>query len=229
MPAPVFPNDFKAVISDPTQILCGNFVNTLLKMPVLLWKLVTWMFDAAGNPTPDFLRSVRATGDLIFSAGPLAENANRLLCDGRDLSRTDYAALFLVIGTVYGSGSGSTFKLPDFRARFPVGVGTFPGGATSVLGVPGGEDKHIITMGELPKHKHLNSMRVTSDPGSGADKTWTDNAGSQPIGGSDFCTGPTSGAHTPLMQPYTDEQGAASPTAITNLPPYLPAYIYIAT
>ena len=37
-----------------------------------------------------------------------------LLCDGRAVSRTEYAALFNLIGTKYGSGDGSTtFNLPD--------------------------------------------------------------------------------------------------------------------
>ena len=37
-----------------------------------------------------------------------------LLCDGSAVSRTDYAALFAVIGTTYGAGDGSTtFNLPN--------------------------------------------------------------------------------------------------------------------
>lgn len=36
-----------------------------------------------------------------------------LLCDGSEISRTDYAELFEAIGTVYGEGDGSTtFTLP---------------------------------------------------------------------------------------------------------------------
>ena len=41
-----------------------------------------------------------------------------LLCDYSAISRTDYALLFAVIGTIYGSGDGnSTFNLPDFREK----------------------------------------------------------------------------------------------------------------
>ena len=44
-------------------------------------------------------------------------------CDGSTVSRTTYAALFAVIGTIYGSGDGSTtFHLPDMRGRFPMGL-----------------------------------------------------------------------------------------------------------
>lgn len=41
------------------------------------------------------------------------------MCDGAAISRTDYAALFSVIGTTYGVGDGSTtFNLPDTRGQF---------------------------------------------------------------------------------------------------------------
>ena len=47
-----------------------------------------------------------------------------LLCDGSNIGRTDYASLFAVIGTVFGTGDGSTtFSLPDLRAKFVRGAG----------------------------------------------------------------------------------------------------------
>lgn len=42
-----------------------------------------------------------------------------LLCNGQAVSRTTYADLFAVIGTVFGVGDGSTtFNLPDMRGEF---------------------------------------------------------------------------------------------------------------
>lgn len=49
-----------------------------------------------------------------------------LLCDGSAISRTTYASLFAVIGTIYGSGDGnSTFNLPNLYERVPqyTGIG----------------------------------------------------------------------------------------------------------
>ncbi len=47
-----------------------------------------------------------------------------LLCNGQAVSRTDYADLFAVIGTAYGSGDGSTtFNIPDLRESVPKGAG----------------------------------------------------------------------------------------------------------
>lgn len=49
-------------------------------------------------------------------------------CDGRAVSRTDYAELFATIGTTFGSGDGSTtFNIPDLRGRVATGVGTLSG------------------------------------------------------------------------------------------------------
>ncbi len=46
-----------------------------------------------------------------------------LLCDGRAVSRTTYSKLYSAIGTVYGSGNGSTtFNLPNMQGRVPVGL-----------------------------------------------------------------------------------------------------------
>lgn len=47
-----------------------------------------------------------------------------LLCNGAAVSRTDYADLFAVIGTSYGTGDNSTtFNVPDLRECVPVGAG----------------------------------------------------------------------------------------------------------
>ena len=51
-------------------------------------------------------------GSVTWYAGA-GTPENYLLCDGSAVSRTDYADLFAVIGTIYGAGDGSTtFNLP---------------------------------------------------------------------------------------------------------------------
>ena len=46
-----------------------------------------------------------------------------LLCDGREVSRTEYSALFNVIGTKFGNGDKiNTFNVPDLRDRFLQGA-----------------------------------------------------------------------------------------------------------
>ena len=58
-----------------------------------------------------------------------------LLCDGSAVSRTDYAALFAVIGTTYGTGNGSTtFNLPNLVDKFI--QGNTKSGTKKTAGLP---------------------------------------------------------------------------------------------
>lgn len=71
----------------------------------------------------DSLTTTVEIGTIIMYAKSTAP-ANYLICNGAAISRTTYASLFAVIGTVYGVGDGSTtFNLPDYRAVSPKGVG----------------------------------------------------------------------------------------------------------
>lgn len=46
-----------------------------------------------------------------------------ILCDGRELSRSQFASLYNIIGDNWGRGNGSTtFNLPDLRGQFLRGV-----------------------------------------------------------------------------------------------------------
>src|SRR5574344_423447 len=59
----------------------------------------------------------------IISA-PLFSVDGFLLCDGAEISRTDYAKLFAKIGTTFGVGDDeTTFNLPDYRGYFLRGLG----------------------------------------------------------------------------------------------------------
>jgi hypothetical protein len=43
----------------------------------------------------------------------------------------------------------------DFRAMFPIGPGTFPSGTAINEGDTGGEEKHSLTVPEIPAHSHV--------------------------------------------------------------------------
>ena len=65
--------------------------------------------------------STNTIGEVVaFSKN--SDPAGYLLCDGRAVSRTQYAKLFAEIGTKYGAGDGSTtFNLPNLVNRFVEG------------------------------------------------------------------------------------------------------------
>lgn len=72
-------------------------------------------------------------GVMLDFAGASAPSGY-LLCDGSAVSRATYATLFAAIGTTWGSGDGSTtFNVPDFRDRIPIGAGTQTVGQTDAL------------------------------------------------------------------------------------------------
>lgn len=53
--------------------------------------------------------------------------ANTRICDGSELSRTEYAELFSLIGTQHGAGDGSTtFNIPNLNSRFIEGGWSSP-------------------------------------------------------------------------------------------------------
>jgi microcystin-dependent protein len=92
-------------------------------------------------------------GQVVLFAGTVAPYG-WMICNGQAISRTDYASLFAVLGTKYGSGNGSTtFNIPDFRGRLGVGQDSTQT-EFDVLGESGGEKAHILTVNELPAHTH---------------------------------------------------------------------------
>ena len=109
-------------------------------------------------------------GMVMPFAGTTAPPLYRF-CDGSEVSRTTFAALFEAIGTQYGAGdSSTTFNLPDMRGRVIAAPdnmgGTAAGrmnGATAnssqttnynAPGVTGGSQEHIQLTGELASHGH---------------------------------------------------------------------------
>jgi microcystin-dependent protein len=80
------------------------------------------------------------------------------LCDGRQLSRTDFSNLFGVIGTTFGAGDGVvTFNVPNL-------VGKFAFGSDSMrpVGASGGAESVTLNTGQLPSHSHTATV---TDPG----------------------------------------------------------------
>ena len=75
-----------------------------------------------GSLTSDVAELI-PVGSIILWGGSSAPSGWEF-CDGDELNRTTYAALFAIIGTTYGAGNGSTtFNIPNTQDRAVIGRG----------------------------------------------------------------------------------------------------------
>ena len=104
---------------------------------------------------------------MISAFGGILAPEGYLICDGSEVSRTDYDDLFNVIGDIYGDGDGlTTFNLPDLTSRTPSGAGN-----GHSLGDVAGAEEVTIAEGNMPAHSHsltMNAVGGHSHKGSAA-------------------------------------------------------------
>jgi microcystin-dependent protein len=81
-------------------------------------------------------------------------------CDGQILSIASNTALFSLIGTMYGGNGTTTFALPDFRGRVPMGMGQGPGLPNINQGQFLGAPTATLTTAQMPVHTHVASASV---------------------------------------------------------------------
>lgn len=214
------PADAKALISDPTSSLCGNFVRTLLRLPVLFYELVSELYDASGIPKNTF-----RAGDIKYSFSVAGEDDHWKLCNGQTFNKNDYPDLFAAIGHIFdtmddehdvaqSSPGGDLFRVPRCGGRFPLVTGSLDSTTAVSSGSTGGEEKHVLIETEMPKHDHTVQFI-----GTYTSVTSTARFGGEPTGGvPDF-----SNADCPV----TDEKG--NDESHNNVPPYFGIYMLICT
>lgn len=136
-----------------------------------------------GNPADlktKFLAALEAlivprspVGSVLEFAGSGAPPGRYLVADGTLKSRTTYAALFGVIGTIYNTGGepGTDFRLPDYR-------GMFLRGADSGRGVdPSRGLGNVYQLDQNKAHSHTANVMEPDD--NGGDFFASDQGGDQ--------------------------------------------------
>jgi microcystin-dependent protein len=76
------------------------------------------------------------------------------LCNGQLMSIAQNSALFALLGTTFGGDGVTTFGLPDYRGRGPVGMGSGPGLTPINQGEVSGSENVTILQTQMPTHTH---------------------------------------------------------------------------
>lgn len=147
-----------------------------------------------------------------------------LLCAGTAVSRSTYAALFTILGTVYGAGDGSTtFNLPNFVNRSPIGAGSLYAANTQV----GSKDAVVVshthtgtTGGQSADHTHNYTFRAQTFAVTGSTIQAWEGTSSQTTSG-------TSNDHNHSFTTANATGGVSATDA--NLQPSLGIYFIIKT
>ena len=112
-------------------------------------------------------------GEIKMWAGDTIPNG-WLLCDGSEISKTDYPYLYASIGDLWGTpSSSSNFKLPNLTGRVPVGYNAADIDTTETFGQVGatggarGAWYHTHTIGSSGAHHHASQGRMEGS-GTGA-------------------------------------------------------------
>lgn len=138
--------------------------------------------------------TIPPTGTVVAFASSAAPTG-WLLCNGSAVSRTEYARLFSVIGTTFGSGDGSTtFNTPNVKGRVIVGLDTGQS-EFNVMGETGGAKTHTLTVSQIPSHTH------TQDPHSHSVRWKSIVVGSE-------------GGTTPALRPATSSYDGTNEAAL---------------
>jgi microcystin-dependent protein len=77
-------------------------------------------------------------------------------CNGQVLPIPQNTALFSLIGNAFGGDGIRNFALPNLQGRTPIHQSSgYP------IGLAGGEQAHVLTVGEGPVHTHAATGTVT--------------------------------------------------------------------
>ena len=143
-----------------------------------------------------------------------------LQCDGSNVSRSTYSALFAVVGTVYGAGDGSTtFGLPDLQDRCVLSKSNnkalaSTGGAENVtcsgnVSVTASAANATLSTAQLASHTHAfgaqnSGPAIYFEPGSTSGSGSTGTTGSTSAHGHNITVNASSftGDANSVLQPY---------------------------
>lgn len=131
------------------------------------------LYTDANICTEGSITAIGLAGEIKMWAGDTIPDG-WLLCDGSEVSKTDYPYLYASIGDLWGTpSSSSNFKLPNLTGRVPVGYNSADTDTTETFGQVGatggarGAWYHTHTIGSSGAHHHASQGRMEGS-GTGA-------------------------------------------------------------
>lgn len=155
------------VMASLLQISSATSFDTLLiqaETPGVNQRQKAWLRLEGANLTPDKIykwalgqwiaKNLRGPGERMIW---FESEADLWLYDGGDGSNPAVTAPTSTSGAMWERDT-------DFDARFMVGAGTFPSGASVGLGDEGGEEQVTLTVPQLPAHTHDLILNADTPP-----------------------------------------------------------------
>lgn len=152
------------------------------------------------------MKTLLMQSGMVQQTAAATAPAGWLICDGSAISRSAYASLYAALGTIYGTGDGSTtFNIPDMRGRVAVGPDptAIRNNSFNVLAQSSGEQLHTLTTAEMPSHTHLDPTYPGGASGGSYEVPNTVYPGYD-YGGSAPTSATGGGGSHNNMQPYTN-------------------------
>jgi microcystin-dependent protein len=141
----------------------------------------------------DKRRNLGIPSGVVFPFAGTTAPYGYLICDGSAISRSDYPALFVSLGsgTLHGVGDGSTtFNLPDYRGKFMRGLdgtaGNDPDKATRTHPVTGAVVGDVVGSEQSDAHQNItgdiDAVWRVGDTGGGTGAIRKKNTGASTAG-----------------------------------------------
>jgi|HubBroStandDraft_6_1064221.scaffolds.fasta_scaffold285621_2 microcystin-dependent protein len=125
---------------------------------------------------------------ITMFAGNFAPK-NYALCNGQLLAINQNAALFALLGTMYGGNGTTNFALPNLQSALPMSFGQGAGLSNYVQGQVGGFTSVTLTQQTVPSHQHF--MLATKSPAATSASISTSLLpGAPPVSGGEFYANP---------------------------------------
>jgi microcystin-dependent protein len=135
---------------------------------VSLFGGATKLFAQVGKKKPESIKgvaNVEGTSPFLGEIEMVGFNfapTGWALCEGQLLPISQYAALFDLLGTIYGGDGVSNFALPDLRGRVPVAMGQGSGLSNYSIGQLGGTENVTLITNQMPAHTHAANASTSN-------------------------------------------------------------------